>query len=79
MNNLTFFRYAGEPKSTMKKIRKENYLELAVFLAHHYSGQGSRGYRILCKLRANWTSNFEHEAEQSEIYQYLVEHYAETV
>ena len=60
----------------MRKIRKCDYLELAVWLAHYHSGQWSRGYRILCKLKANWSSNFEREAEQSEIYQYLSVTYA---
>jgi hypothetical protein len=63
----------------MKKIRKADYLELAVFLAHHHSGQWSRGYRILSKLHARWSSGFEREAEQSEIYQHLVTHYASKV
>lgn len=60
----------------MKKIPKDQYLELAVFLAHFHSGQWSRGYRLLSKLRARWSSSFEREAEKSEIYQYLVVHYA---
>lgn len=63
----------------MKKIKKQDYLELAVFLAHYHSGQWSRGYRILSKLRASWSSNFEREAEQREIYSYLVEKYGEKV
>ncbi|HVM50960.1 MAG TPA: hypothetical protein VMU04_23230 [Candidatus Acidoferrum sp.] len=63
----------------MKKVPKSCYLELAVFLAHYHSGQWSRGYRLLCKLRARWSSSFEREAEQSEIYQHLVAHYANQV
>ena len=63
----------------MRKIRKADYLELAVFLAHYHSGQWSRGYRLLSKLRARWSSSFEREAEQSEVYQHLVEHYANKV
>ncbi len=55
----------------MKKIHKDSYLELAVFLSHYHSGQWSRGYRILSKLKANWSSNFEKEAEKSDIYSYL--------
>lgn len=65
-----------ECDSFMKKVKKQDYLELAVFLAHYYSGQGSRGYRLLCKLEAKWSSNFEQEAIQSEVYQYLVANYA---
>lgn len=67
----------------MKKIRKVDYLELIVFLSHHHSGQWSRGYRIMSRLidryRASWTSAFERQAEESEIYQYLVQHYATKV
>ncbi len=63
----------------MRKIRKTDYLELAVFLAHYHSGQWSRGYRLLCRLQARWSSAFEREAEQSEIYQYLVANYADKV
>lgn len=63
----------------MRKIAKEYYLELAVFLAHHHTGQWSRGYRLLSKLRAKWSSNFEREAEQSEVYAYLVANYANRV
>lgn len=66
-------------KMMMKKIPKIYYLELAIWLAHNYSGQWSRGYRLLCKLNAHWTSNFEREAEQSEIYQYLDANYTKTV
>ena len=64
----------------MKKIRKEDYFELAVFLMHYHSGQWSRGYRLLSRLRVrNISSAFEHEAEESEIYQYLVANYANKV
>jgi len=63
----------------MKKIRKEDYMELAVFLAHHHSGQWSRGYRLLSKLGARWSSGFEREAEQTEIYRYLQDNYAQSV
>lgn len=63
----------------MKKIRKCDYLELAVWLSHFHSGQWSRGYRILSKLRARWSSSFEREAEQSEIYHYLTANFANKV
>ncbi len=63
----------------MKKIPKQYYLELAVFLSHYHSGQWSRGYRLLSRLQARWTSSFEREAEQSEIYQYLEAHYRDSV
>lgn len=64
----------------MRKIPKEYYLELYVFLMHYHSGQWSRGYRLLCRLGpAKITSACEHECEQSEIYQYLVDNYADKV
>ena len=64
----------------MRKIRKEDYFELAVFLMHYHSGQWSRGYRLLSRLNVqNISSAFEREAEESEIYQYLVENYADKV
>lgn len=64
----------------MRKIAKENYFELAVFLMHYHSGQWSRGYRLLCRLGlSNLSSAAEHEAEESECYQYLVANYAKSV
>jgi hypothetical protein len=64
----------------MKKIHKQDYFELAVFLMHYHSGQWSRGYRILCKLNVhNISSSCERECEETEIYQYLVNNYAKTV
>lgn len=65
----------------MRKIKKADYLELAVWLAHNHSGQWSRGYRLLSRLmsppwNARWGSGFEREAEESEIYQHLTAHYA---
>ncbi len=65
----------------MKKIAKDNYFELAVFLMHYHSGQWSRGYRILSRLCPDLyiTSVAESECVNSECYQWLVEHYAESV
>lgn len=67
----------------MKKIKRTDYLELIVFLSHHHSGQWSRGYRIMSRMiaqyRAHWTSAFEREAEESEIYQYLQANYADKI
>lgn len=61
----------------MKKISKENYFELAVFLMHHHSGQWSRGYRLLCRLDLrNLSSAAEQEATESECYQWLEANYA---
>jgi hypothetical protein len=64
----------------MRKIRKENYFELAVFLMDHHSGQFSRGYRILSRLRvSNFSSSFCAEMRDTEVYQYLVENYSQSV
>lgn len=64
----------------MRKIAKENYWELAVFLMDYHSGQWSRGYRLLCCLRAdNFSSALCAELREGECYQYLVSRYAETV
>lgn len=76
--NNVFITTVIESK-VMRKIHKADYFVLAIFLAHYHSGQWSRGYRLLSKLRAQWTSEFEREAEQSEIYSYLVENYAAKV
>lgn len=67
----------------MRKIKRADYLELIVFLSHYHSGQWSRGYRLMSRMisqyRAHWTSGFEQQAEQSEIYQYLQANYANKV
>ena len=64
----------------MRKIRKENYWELAVFLMDYHSGQRSRGYRLLCRLSPNnFSSSFCEEMRESPVYEYLVSKYAETV
>ena len=64
----------------MRKIRKENYWELAVFCMDYHSGQWSRGYRLLCRLGpANFSSVLCEELRDTETYQYLVSRYAETV
>lgn len=65
----------------MRKIHKEHYFELAQFCIDYHSGQWSRGYRLLCRLgeRRNWTPALEAELRESEIYMYLVEHYADKV
>jgi hypothetical protein len=64
----------------MNMIPRHNWFELAVFLMDYHSGQSSRGYRILSKLKAeNFSSSFQDECRESEIYMYLVQHYAEKV
>jgi hypothetical protein len=64
----------------MKKISKDEYFELAIFLMHYHSGQWSRGYRLLSKLRLGiLSSRAEENAIETEIYQYLVANYADKV
>jgi len=64
----------------MKKIPKENYWELAVFLMDYHSGQWSRGYRLLCRLGpCNFSSTLCAELRDTEMYQYLVANYAKSV
>lgn len=65
----------------MRKIHKEHYFELAVFLMDYHSGQGSRGYRLLCRLgaRNGFSSQFCQECRETEIYQHLVANYASMV
>lgn len=64
----------------MKKIRKENYFELAVFLMDYHGGQSSRGYRLLCRLNPdNFSSAMCDELRDTEVYQYLVSQYANAV
>jgi hypothetical protein len=65
----------------MKKIPKENYFELAVFLMDYHGGQWSRGYRLLCKLgpRGGFSSRFCEEMRDTDCYQYLVMRYATKV
>jgi hypothetical protein len=64
----------------VKKIAKEHYWELAVFLMDYHSGQWSRGYRLLCRLRAeNFSAALCDELRESEVYRYLVANYAKTV
>jgi hypothetical protein len=56
---------------------------LVIFLAHHHSGQGSRGYRLLSFLmerwRPTWTSATEAEVMESDEYLDLVYKYADKV
>lgn len=64
----------------MRKIRKDNYFELAVFLMDYHSGQWSRGYRLLSRLGpCNFSPRLCAEMRESETYQYLVQNYAEVV
>lgn len=64
----------------MKKIPKDNYFELALFLMDYHSGQFSRGYRLLCKLNPrNFSSNLCEDMRKTTMYSYLVEIYASKV
>lgn len=64
----------------MRKISKEFYWELAVFLMDYHSGQWSRGYRLLSKLQPqNFSSSLCEEMRESECYEWLVDHYSEKV
>lgn len=64
----------------MRKIKREDYFELAVFLMDYHGGQWSRGYRLLCRLNPrNITSALQAECRDSEIYAYLVANYASKV
>jgi len=64
----------------MKKIPKECYFELAVFCMDYHSGQWSRGYRILSRMQPlRLTDSCIAECRESEMYQYLVDTYKDTV
>lgn len=64
----------------MKKLSKEYYFELAVFCMDYHSGQWSRGYRLLCRLRPkNFSSALCAELRDSEAYEWLVANYANRV
>ena len=64
----------------MKKLSKQYYWELAVFCMDYHSGQWSRGYRILSRLKAqNFSKSLCAELRESEAYQFLVQNYAQSV
>ena len=64
----------------MRKIAKENYWELAVFLMDYHSGQWSRGYRLLSRLQpSNFSASLCEELRDTECYAYLVSRYAAKV
>lgn len=61
----------------MRKLAKAYYFELAVFCMDYHTGQWSRGYRLLCRLRVeNFSSALCTELRESEAYQWLVANYA---
>jgi hypothetical protein len=60
----------------MRKLSKQYYWELAVFCMDYHSGQWSRGYRILSRLKAeNFSSALCEELRESGAYQFLVANY----
>lgn len=64
----------------MKIIPRDNWFELAVFLMDYHSGQGSRGYRLLCRLDPhNFSSALCDELRDTEMYDYLVKTYGNAV
>jgi len=64
----------------MKKIKKENYFELVVFLMDYHSGQGSRGYRLLSRLDpSGFSESACEQLRDSEVYSYLVDNYSKVV
>ena len=60
--------------------RRAIAFELAVFLMDYHGGQTSRGYRVLCKLRAeNFSASFCQEMRETEVYDRLVAKFADRV
>ena len=73
------FEVWAHKEGVMKALRQYRF-ELAVFLMDYHSGQWSRGYRLLCRLRPeNFSSSFCEEMRESEMYQELVARFAESV
>jgi len=63
----------------MKRLRSIQF-ELAVFLMDHHSGQWSRGYRLLSKLRPdNFSASFCAEMRETEAYEALTAKFADKV
>lgn len=63
----------------IRQLRAARF-ELAVFLTDYHSGQWSRGYRLLSRLRAeNFSSSFCAEMRDTEVYSALVAKYADKV
>ena len=60
--------------------RRAIAFELAVFLMDYHSGQFSRGYRLLCRLRpSNFSASFCAEMRDTEAYSELVRKYGRKV
>lgn len=53
---------------------------LAVFCMDYHSGQWSRGYRILCRLKPeNFSSSLCTELRETDLYRYLEKKYADKI
>lgn len=64
----------------MRKILKADYWALAVFCMDYHSGQWSRGYRLLCRLKPqHFSSNLCAELRLEPIYDYLVQRYGNDI
>ena len=64
----------------MKKLSREYYFELAQFCMDYHSGQWSRGYRLISRLKPrNFSSSLSAELRDSEAYQWLVQNYASKI
>lgn len=60
--------------------RRAIQFELVVFLMDYHSGQRSRGYRLLCRLRPeNFSASFCAEMRDTEVYSSLESRYANKV
>lgn len=80
MRLLLPVRGNSERWGRMKKIPKDSYFALAVFLMDYHGGQWSRGYRLLCRLQpSNFSSALMAEERENPIYNYLVDNYATEV
>ena len=64
----------------MRKVKREDYFILAVFLMHFHSGQWSRGYRLLSKLHVrNMSSALEADARIQSYTSILSQHMRKVV
>ncbi len=53
---------------------------LAAFCIDYHSGQWSRGYRLICRMKPqNFSSKLMDELRETELYQYLVEKYSDKI
>jgi hypothetical protein len=45
------------------------------FAAHHHSGQGSRGYRLLCRAAAAWRRKTNQPTTRLGYWEWIIENY----